>query len=87
MAVNGFGIRFLLALTMVIIFLKFVRVFTPTPTTILPKPPRSRWSTAATRSSSARRWPTPMPWIVRFFSIGGLEGAATDYGLRYHLFR
>ena len=45
MAVNGFGIAFLLALTMVIIFLKFVRVFTPTPTTILLKPPRSRWST------------------------------------------
>jgi hypothetical protein len=32
MTVNGFGIGFLLALTMVIIFLKFVRVFTPTPT-------------------------------------------------------
>jgi len=31
MAVNGFGIGFLLALTMVIIFLKFVRFFTPTP--------------------------------------------------------
>jgi hypothetical protein len=39
MAVNGFGISFLLVLTMVIIFLKFVRVLTPTPTTILPKPP------------------------------------------------